>query len=354
MRAASLIGLSLLEVLSSTLAAAIPVEGDLSLLQLVRDAQATNQSRFQRGALTAKASQRTVSQLSEYDVTATLIWDGAHTFWDHTFDDESQVTWPDGQVASPAPYHALMLETPAERVEYYTQRADGRGMVLRFPNPPLGAYPAILRLRPDQVWFRQHYTPVPDWRSAFDPEKHADVNTKLVVRRESTDRIVIEIHSTNTPPTMFVVSLAHGGNVVSTHTDANPDPKLRARGIQRVTSHADFEWEQNPSGIWFLRRLVNTWVDPDHDAPFDWRYELDVTEFDPDPVIAADRFTYDSLHVPEGAIVEVYRPRSDGKLMPTRVRSGQEQPGPTQQQLDSLAETVRTVGFGRTQRAETR
>jgi len=289
------------------------VHGDASLLELLITAQKTNIASFPRGSLTAEVRVVQANGFSNA-VEASVVWEGERTYWEFDTEDIS----PD----RPKP-----LKTRRRMIE------DAGILMVYFPGAPYAqiatdrsaGYGDRLRLRPDQAWF--NFEGNNDWAEEFDPAKHPD---SVFTVGADGDLIVVERKQANGNLLRLRASLDKGANVVAYEDQFGPS----GEGFWR---EGKYDWVQDSAGNWRLQRYEYKRAfsgDPDD---FDLTYVLEVSAFDPDPIIAADRFQFESFDLADGTIVEVVGAN------PRTYRHGDV--NNPQDVLEELARKLREEGF---------
>ena len=288
------------------------VHGDASLLELLMAAQKTNVASFPRGSLTAEVH---VDQANGFSsaVEAFVVWEGERTYWEFDTEDVS----PD----RPKP-----LKTRRRMIE------DAGILMVYFPSAPYAqivtdrsaGYGDRLRLRPDQAWF--NFEGNNDWAEEFDPAKHpgsvftvgADGDLIVVERKEANGNL-LRIHA----------SLEKGANIVAYESLLGP-------AGEGFSGEGKYDWVQDAAGNWRLQRYeYQRAAGGDRDQLV--TYTLEVSAFDPDPIIAADRFQLESFDLADGTIVE------EVGANPRTYRHGDvDNP---QDVLEELARKLREEGF---------
>lgn len=320
---------------SRTIRGGVPVEGERELLDLLRAAQSTNKVGFQRGRLTAHIEARwhTVNDGQELDRTetgdVTLTWDGERTYYEYTHhgtrSDRDHGTSHAGR----------MLDLPDRRIWYNPEIGLAEvGLDKRKDSPWL------VHVRPDQTWFRYFIPDGPTWKEILDPPETP--NLRLVVKREGADRIIVEIHRGTSRDNKtqlgmrIIASLSEGGNVIA-YED------LGAPGETPSWDKGEYEWVPDGRGNWRLKRLVRTGIDVHDDDRGELHYVLDVTEYDPEPVIPRSRFEMASLLLQPGTVV---KESGGGRDRAYQIAGDQaKQPRVTQDILEQLAERLRDSRF---------
>mgnify|MGYP002622747310 FL=1 len=260
-----------------------PIEGDESLIKEVLAAQEKSKASLQTGSMYVRVQERHTNG-NRADGEAYLVWKGPKTYWLYSAE---RLTWkPSGEEQHHEEKYGEMIETETERICYFP--AWNLAQIDRSRNKQ---YRGHLDLRPDRAWFEMKgFAP---FSSLLDPEFTGEALSKYVIDQPSENRIVVERHYKVGGFFRFTIALDQGGNVIEYDTEMG-DAK---EGSWR---HGVFEWEQHASGQWYLKRFQDTQShhgDPDRPTS---TFVIEVSDFDPAPEIAEDRFTFDSLKVPDG------------------------------------------------------
>ena len=311
---------------------AAPVEGDAEALKLLRAAQATNRTLFARGEMTVEVT----SSGGRRSARAHMIWDGDKTFWDYEVTETAQEE-ESGSTVSVT--RARMIEVPGMLMWYSPKARLAQKRVARRRGE---GYQKLLELRPDQGWFRMECMIGPkdkwDWQTLLDPSAaHPDV-TKFVVRRDG-DRVTVDRHEASGNILRIEASLAQGGNVVSYETLG--DGQAGRSGTAWQSGRC--VWAADPQGNWHLKSYTVQRSNSGDPEELHIDLTVSVKSFNPNPVIARDRFQFASLDFEPGTIVEELGGRQ------RTYRIGQES-GVGQGALDALAEEMKRRGFAAPQR----
>jgi len=304
------------------------VEGDRALLDLLSAAQVTGQASFPHGALAAKVHSTNVGgALDEaVDVVANVVWSGSSTYWKYR-----QTVLLTGH--APEITEGEMIETRDLRFHYWPDRK-----LAQIVSDGLGGYRPELRLRPDR-WFvvgvgSRHWSDLFDVGTAQRPPKVAF--DKLEVSSDG-DEIVVR-RFLDGSFLRITASLKAGGNVVEYEDTTTAEDPMWFRGA--------YEWKKLPDKrFWLQHHEYAMAVNGDKSHP-NKTYELTVTDFDPEPAIAADRFRFESLNLPVGTQIQEV-----SKAGTKRYRQGQKTPT-RQELLDELADGLRGKGFAAKPEAE--
>lgn len=263
------------------------VEGDRALLDVLSAAQVTGQASFPHGALTAQVHTKNVGgTLDEaVDVVANVIWNGSSTYWKY-----KQTLIYTGE--APEITEAEMIQTKDLLIGYWPDRK----MAMLYSDG-LGGYRPELRLRPDPQWFVVGVG-IRRWSEMFDvgtPERPPKVKFDKLEVSDNGDQIVVR-RFLNGASLRISASPKFGGNVVDYEVTPSSDSPMWFRGT--------YDWKKLPDKRFWLKHYEYAMaVNGDKSHP-GRTYELTVTDFNPEPTIAPDRFRFESLKVPEGTLIE--------------------------------------------------
>lgn len=263
------------------------VEGDRALLDVLSAAQVTGQASFPHGALTAEVHTTNVGGVLDQtiDVVASIVWDGPSTYWKY-----KQTVLLTGR--EPEVTEGEMIETGGLHFHYWPDRklamtcSDG-----------LGGYRPALRLRPDRQWYVMgEGTRL--WSELFDvgtPERPPKVPfDKLAVSSEG-DQIIVS-RFLKGGPLRITASQKLGGSVVMYENTPTAGDPMWFRGT--------YEWKKLPDKRFWLKHCEHAMAAKGDKSHPNRTYELTVTDFNPEPTIAADRFRFESFKIPDGTQIQ--------------------------------------------------
>ena len=294
------------------------VEGDRALLDALVAAQLTGSAAFPRGALDAEVSASRGPEVVH--TSAHLIWSDSSTYWNYRETVKSQGT-------DPSISKGEMIETRDLLICYWPEFK-----LVQIIRDRKYGYRRELRLRPDQVWFGS-LDGSRSWSDLFDPgtpeRPPAVVFDNLAVSGDKDDVAVIRELEGST--FRIRASLVCGGNVVEYDSRPVPDAPVGFRG--------SYEWTELPDRRWRLKHYEYQFSATGNMKNPEQRYDLMVTSFEPEPAIPANRFTFDSLNIPDGTLIEEVSAAGTKSY-----RKGRKSPT-AQEVLDDLARDVRSKGF---------
>jgi hypothetical protein len=318
-------------LLGASSTAAVPVDGDGATLTAVRDGLATAAAQHRRGAIVAKVVERgTVDH--DLDIHR-FVWDGERRYWNYSgtavyhVAGQPEITEAFSDVELIRAPRASCVHNPT--LQFATQRKN---------ESPADADPIqdVLILDPARCWYSFERKPR-SWEWMLDPQQVEGFVSRFEVRREPPERLIVERYQTEGAGLLEVeISLAHGGNIVSYHAEADNDDMIYS---------GTYGWTEFSPGQWRLREAVQQRVRrADPETPF-WTYRIEVLEFDPQPEIRADRFEFSSFSLSDGTRVSI-RDAQGEKVRGWVVGREHGSPAPVdQKRLDELAGQLREGGF---------
>lgn len=313
--------------------AAPRVEGDAEALRLLQAAQVTNRSLYRRGQMTAEVRDK----VSNTSASAHVIWENERTFWDFHYQcpagkSRQMLIRKGQQIQSPKTY---FYYNPSVRLA--VKMTDSKG-----------GYEDLLKLRPDQVWFRME-GPFggPEWAMILDPLRAHKIVSHYVVSHLPDDRVVVERYQHNGDVLKIVVSLAQGGNVITYDQIPGPEAQSRVPESGIFWAHGVYEWAQDMEGNWYLTRHAFARSSTGDPKQLHFDYELLIKDFNPNPMIPKDRFEFSSFRLPVGTSVQ--EKNAQGRTKRTYRVGGKDLLG--EDSFDFLIESLKNRGFARPERA---
>ena len=300
---------------------------DRKLLEVLRAAQLTSEAAFPKASLKANAEDGYSSQRA----VVTAVWDGDRYFCDAEIEDT--VTDTDGNT-SVSKRLIMQIGRPSGWDCFF----PGKTSLLQRVSDASMTGPKILNIRPRDIWFH----PTPDspltWSQRLELQLAPD--SQWDSQLKDLGNGLIEVSTVSRPSRgRFVAtfSMSHGGNVLEYHSEPiSDDVEFRKRG--------KYEWVSVPPDRWRLKSYVFQ-IAKKEDTDYDEykQKSVEVLEFDPDPVIASNRFEISSLPLPPGTYVEEYGANE------RRYRRGddkQAEKGISESKFESLARELKQAGFG--------
>jgi len=332
--------------------AAIPVEGDIQALKFLRDLQEQNLVAFPRGRVRFRAHD--VGQVINRDVLdreprrvrqrqsweGEVLWDRDRSYWDMT--ERADKLDASGEwTAAQVPQRKLEIRTTGVRFYHSPENLPPRAARIyedfsRHPDEP-AVLPRAVWWGPGAPW------PPTTFAKQFNPELAPRSNDRLIVRRPTADEITVETrlveYAGRQPPSQTVTcSLAAGGNVVRV---VHPHWSGAPVGVSDYGTEQTFDWLPLADGRFRLKSLLFR-RNPDGAAEPQREYALEILEFDPDPQIPANRFTFESFQIVPGTILVEER-----NGVRTETVFGKPPAGLKQAELDKLAEEAASRGFAK-------
>lgn len=252
-------------------------------------AQQAMENGFPRGALTAVARDDHEGRRA----TARAVWEGDKYYCDADCEELRRDVAGKTIVTRSK---RIMIETP-ERSDYYMPKPEGKGGLLqRVTDRRMQNY-GILYLRPRDCWFSFGRGVTETWVGMLTRCLSPDLDNEITVTVDGQAVVTVESYYPKLNDRfIFHYSLAQGGNMLDYHSepgDQNP-VKMRSR----------WEWEPVPPDRWRLRSYVHQMIAKEKDFESEPALSIEITDFDPDPVIPANRFDVSSLNLQPGTLVE--------------------------------------------------
>jgi hypothetical protein len=339
----------------------VAVHGEAGLLPILRKAQATAESAFPHGRLSWRYSEKRGDVRTE--AYGTVLWSGELSRWSY----QSRQSDADGVMRFNDDGGGEPVTHIRSHREYFQYLPDYRYAVR---SPHLSHGLPSFNVLPKQAWFHDHFAgegrkwsemldpALPDrWCISMTLEREGD-NTVTITRRyrdgipsymtsaasqpdperDRVDDLRITRRLDGIPDYVMSASLHFGGLVTGFRRAA------MASGTDEVLQCSEscrLEWEPVGDGRFWLRRREQH---REHARRSDLFIHsvLEVTDFDPDPEIPDDAFTFEGLHLPPGT------PISDqGNVHPARPQTAE---AILQAELDDLSKLLRNVGLGAAER----
>jgi hypothetical protein len=265
--------------------------GDAGGIDVLRDAQRANQSRYAQGEMRVTYREGQTGSLNVHSYTKChLIWSGERAWtelesWPVSSRDEvpSTISYDVGQ----------WLVDGAKTFQY---APEGRRAFITAnvsSQPPVKAW-----LTPESCWYGRWGNEGVSWLQMLDPRLITKVdNTKIAyTTAELADGRIEVVREDGQLGTRLVMvfDMAKDGNLEQ-HEFSFPSAHYKTKGT--------CTWARSPKGDWYLARREE---DCDFEGPqgVDHTYKsLEVTEFDYGRPIDPKRFTIESLKLPDGATI---------------------------------------------------
>lgn len=294
----------------------VHIEGKKELIALVVSSQQTNASMSKSGTLSADVEIRNGTDLTNSDVEVT--WNETGTYWRY------DTTTTSGSVKRRLSGEIIHR---GKQWIYYSPEAK---LAQRTPE---GVFELReeLKILPKDLWYKvDGRTPIIEF---VNPATHSELLTKFVIKEDHDSQcVVLERHYKIGGYYGFRISLAHGGNLVAYDTTQKKGQGVWIRGT--------FDWVKDQRGTWYARHVKLERSMAGTPATIDHTIAVTIKKYSSEPDIPADRFTIESLELPEGTRIEIFGP--DKKVIAqSRRRVG---PKVTEQDLNQL---IRTLQQGR-------
>ncbi|MGC8644497.1 MAG: hypothetical protein ACP5XB_31930 [Isosphaeraceae bacterium] len=305
------------------------VQGPQEYIELLKQAQAANQSRYPSGELRFLSSKRQVGQLSFFDRSR------VHLVWQH------DKVWAEVERWLHHTHDVDMKSTPpTERVEYIV---NGLNCVEYYPALQRAFVTAAVRgSLPEKLWA----SPAARWYSPWTLASAGLTWGKILspTSLPGTDPAAVHYKVTDQAGSIVRV-LRHedkyGGDVdmsFSLPLDGNVvDYEIR-EPVSSYTGKGSCDWEKDSRGRLYLAR--STYSEgrrlPGESISNVYKYEM--LHFDPDFKPPARRFDMASLSFPEGVVVE-------NQITGRRQRVGDRPVDSVEGRIKALIEIMRSRGF---------
>lgn len=303
-------------------AASPPVEGDESLLKVLEAAQETNKARLSKGRLRAKVHsvwKNAGGGDFTIDLSAEVIWRDDKTYWDYQMSERER---------------DMVFASQGRMIK------DKQGFYVYFPESNLAqkifdnksGYRDELNLRPEDSWFKVEGTSA--WSDMITPDPRQSYIDKYVVYQPETDRdtVVVERHYKTGTVMTIKASLSQGANIIAY--------EKVSRNKQDFWRQGSYTWQPEGNGLFSLKRYdFKRSAAGDPNRP-DREYSLEILDFDPEPVIAPNRFQFESLALEPGTVVE-----ETGARKERTYKWGEPREPAAEAALNKLADKLRARGF---------
>lgn len=258
---------------------------EAELVDFVLTAQRDNAKKYPQGLLDADVEFYPGKHKSFANVE--VIWSPKGTYWNYSLTSRG----PDGQESQ---NRGEIIKNGNQSIFY-----SPAGKLVQITQTDIfGLHPEI-KIRPSDIWFHIFQIEVPYPLTKFlDPKVNADILSKYVIKENDKNQIIVERHYKVGGYYTFCISRDHGDNIVSFDT-------VQEKG-QGVWHRGRFEWEQLPTGEWYVKSLkheVSVTGNPDQ---IDGTFILKVNRFIPSWDIPANRFSIESLNLPAETKYEEY------------------------------------------------
>lgn len=308
---------------------ATDIQGDVQSAKAVQDAIAATRAQLAQGRATFEASlDRPHIRVR---IRGTYTWDGSRVHFLGSIANVRSASGADVQEVAASDYHDMeLIETDVATVWYDRSRRHMYHGTAANHRPeseslflPYYPHEAALCMRPiARKRLEDHLGPA-DNVLRWEAKPGADQT--LTVTREMNFQGCIQT---------IVADWSRAGNV--TALDAN----YRETGQHEFAS---VDWRQHPSGVWYPSE-VEIVRQPGNQKSFGpFRYWHRISDFDPRPIIATDRFNVSSLSVPKGTYI--FKKTDAGEE--ERVLGGiSANRAVLEERLRGAAREARSAGFG--------
>lgn len=311
------------QTLCCLIALAMPTDmGDPALLDWVRAANATNETKVKKGSLSATVNE--VSSGNERKKEIFVVWDGDASYVECT----STETTPEAYVGGPNRHpqksirHLIAIRRGGEKWIYDVDQKH-----LEHITDPKLENALIHPVCPDGVWFRPVWSKR-RWVDLIDPELFPPSKFSVIATRTKGGRVsVLRTLTESDESEELIWAPDCGGHLVSAQAT-----------MKKVVEDTKYEWVQLEGGAWYPLRVIFERTTPT--GTLVKRTVFEIHEFDPSPAITPDRFDPNSLKLdPEAFIREMGPGGTRG------YRLGNAPSTPRLPPFLDLIEAVRSRGF---------
>lgn len=316
------------QTLCCLIALATPTDmGDPALLDWVRAANATNESKLKTGSLRGTVNEESSGHERKKEIF--VVWDGEASYVECTATEMIPGAFVGGPNRHPqkSVRHLIAIRRGGEKWIYDVDQKH-----LEHIADPKLENALIHPVCPDGVWFR------PVWSSRrwvdlidpelFPPSKFSVTATRSKGGRVSVRRTVIESGESQE----LIWAPDCGGHLVSARS------KMKKAGEE-----TKYEWIQQESGTWYPRRMTFELATPT--GALMKRTMFEIHEFDPSPAVAPNRFDPNSLKLDPEAFIREMGPGGTRGFRLGNGTSAKRLPP-----FQELIEAVRSRGFAERER----
>jgi hypothetical protein len=261
----------------------IEIEGDPSLLKVLREAQDRNLAKLKAGSLTAHVEESAADFRRSADLEYTC--DADDSLWNYTYHSVSKGK-PETQV------NMTVIEEPTRRLIYRpTTNSASIGTRMR-------SLPDLLAMNPKQVWFCYERDLRIPWKDIFR-EDFAIAQVKKLNVSQVGDEVVVDR------------SYKDGGRFTAT-CDLTVDGlvtkyrSMAARfgpGLAPPLHKGSFKWKQEDD---VFRLAEYSYSSGKSDDDLSYNYKLEVTKWSSEPKFTAEQISVDKFVLPPGTQVDEF------------------------------------------------
>ncbi|MCA9000036.1 MAG: hypothetical protein KDA80_23770 [Planctomycetaceae bacterium] len=310
----------------------------MSLLSALLDAQQANLTRYSQGSLDAKCSALNNVMHTRCVGKVHQEWKGESAYWKYDFREFDSRT-------------GTLRQSPFENCE---RLISGRRAYYYYPLSktltvsPVGRFSlqhGILDVRPDEAWYclfptRAKFT----WRELL--ERGVKSNQRGTVTLRDRGQVAWKTDADNPIQIQTVFDLNQGGNVL-THSRK---PFHRPDGKISPGWELSFEWVEDGRGHLRLKKYTGIEYEKSLDDPVTVT-EIEILKFDPQPMLASNRFSPKSIQMPQGTRIETWS-NELGKSPVLSYHGKAPEPGISASVLNELAEKLKDNGTANPQREQ--
>jgi hypothetical protein len=299
------------------------IEGDVALVQILRDAQRANIDALETGSLRARVIAKT-SKTAPIRVAVSLVWSGDRAYWE--FDERQEVPRKTDPSHLEPMIRRCRMTFDGSEFSLYLMSQGSPGRVVIFSDADFhNTVPSYMHVdqRPSRRWTKLGSGGRP-WAELLGPHPNFKQPVrKWLIQQLSGGRVLVERHDDDEGAgiSRITASLELAGNVIET--------SYKSASQSHESSHT---WRKSSEGVVLLDREL-------HKSDFGGitsETELVVESVDLQPVIAPNQFEFGALKVRDGATV-------DDKIRRRRyTHAGRVV---NQELLEGIARTLRESGF---------
>lgn len=304
----------------------LPVEGDRELLKFLYDAQVSNLGLYPRGKLSAHCEHYQELGL-HWEGDVELEWDGGQTYYHLNYRNRKEEK-----------FRVAEFVELSDRAFAFSNGASGPRLS-RFSAMAQRVTPEVARLRPQDGWHLPLMRPdFSEFAEYLDEDCKGEIYAvvgKFVVVQEG-DIVRVERHTEGGWIFEMTINLAANANIVKYH-QSNPG---EAAGLFNPMN-GTFDWADDGHGGFYMKR--HEWsLGPGNWEESPQHGRIEVSFFDPNPKIAADRFTEAAFKLPPGTTVVEHVGNSQKQF-----RLGDPPPEDDDARLQRVSEELKSDGFAK-------
>lgn len=307
-----------------------PIEGDVALLELMRDAQRSFQGRYPQGEMSYTVESGVVEggeEKLQERVQGKLVWKGTKIRFQG--ETRSYVLPPGVKESDLDPVHVVDMIRDERVMSIHWIKPN----IVRISDPAKVGPPRFSDLTPEKSWSGlAKETP---WIHFIGPhpEKPQSEVKRYVVKRLGEDRIELVSEGLNGWRLRLVASREAEGQIVEVHLEY-------ATSSQSYFTR--YRWARDTQGRLYLaeKTIRDTYASPIQKRTITGFKRHNITHFDPDHRITPSDFDHAALKRIAGAQIE-------DNISGKSYRVGKKPKDTTREGLDQLIDEVKSRGFSR-------